>query len=369
MEDIQMTDDAPNIALETPISDVFVPPSIHRDELLRGDSYEHYSPVPPSLLSSSSSDNNTPGEPCCLGVDEAGRGPVLGPMVYGVFYLPIPLSDPLLKTTHHFDDSKVLTPAVRSDLMQALCTPGSDLHASCGWATSSLSARDIGAGMLRPPPAMYNLNAQAMDATISLIKGVLARGVNVREIYVDTIGQPAVYQKKLERVFPTTKITVAKKADSLYPSVSAASVCAKVTRDASLEVLYEARGAVDGAGAEEEADKEQVQEDVKASKSKKAKKDDGGMAWGSGYPSDARCVGWLRANMHPVFGWGPECRFSWGTAKDMLDTKGGVKMEWPMDEEEGTSRVTDFFVESDSKEQDADELGTWFGTPVGQEAF
>ncbi|KAK9426302.1 putative Ribonuclease [Seiridium unicorne] len=353
MEDTQMTDETPNLALETPISDVFVPPSIHRNELLSGESYTHYSPVPPSLLPSGS---QTIGEPCCLGVDEAGRGPVLGDMVYGVFYLPLPLSDPLLKTTHHFDDSKVLTPAVRSDLMQALCTADTDLHSSCGWATYSLSARDIGANMLKPT-TMYNLNAQAMDATISLIRGVFALGVNVKEIYVDTIGQPAAYQKKLERVFPTTKITVAKKADSLYPCVSAASVCAKVTRDAALEVLYEARAAADG--PEEEGGEGE----------KERKKKDEGMAWGSGYPSDGRCTNWLRTNMHPVFGWGPECRFSWGTAKDMLEGKGGVKVEWPLDDEEGTSRVTDFFVDSGTKEKDADELGTWFGTPAGLEAF
>ncbi|KAI0137420.1 ribonuclease HII [Xylariales sp. AK1849] len=341
MEDTQMTED-PNIALETPAPDVFVPPSIHRTTLLSGESYTHFSRVPPSLLPEASSGNDNP--PCCLGVDEAGRGPVLGPMVYGVFYLPLPLSTPLLKTTHHFDDSKVLTPAVRSSLMQTLCTPGSDLHASCGWAVSSISARDIGANMMKPTTT-YNLNAQAMDATIELIHGVLDRGVNVREIYIDTIGQPAVYQKKLERVFPTVNITVAKKADSLYPCVSAASVCAKVTRDAALEVLYEARAADEEKGA-----------------------DEAGLSWGSGYPSDARCVGWLRRNMHPVFGWGPECRFSWGTAKDMLDSKGGVKVEWPLDEDENTSRLTDFFDDG-SKEKDSDDLGTWFGTPVGLEAF
>ncbi|KAI1162631.1 ribonuclease H2 subunit A [Nemania serpens] len=353
MEDTQI-DDAPDIALETPGPDTFVPPSVDLAATLRGASYTHFSPVPPSLAADPSSPLE--GVPCALGVDEAGRGPVLGPMVYGVFYLPLTLSEPLLKTTHHFDDSKVLTPAVRSALMASLCAPDTDLHAACGWAVSSLSARDIGAGMLRPAGGVYNLNAQAMDATAELIEGVLARGVNVREVYVDTIGQPAAYQRRLERLFPTLKITVAKKADSLYPCVSAASVCAKVTRDAALGVLYEAwakdrraRGAEAGDG--EEAEAEEV------------------LFWGSGYPADARCVAWLRQNMHPVFGWGPECRFSWGTSKDMLEARGGVKVEWPADDDESTSRVTDFFVADGDREKDADELGTWFGTPAGLEAF
>ena len=345
MEDSQQTED---IALETPVSDVFIPPSVIQSSLLSGASYTHFSPVPPSLLPPP--DSQDAGTPCALGVDEAGRGPVLGPMVYGVFYLPLPLSDPLLRDTHHFDDSKVLTPAVRSSLMEVLCTPTTDLHTTCGWAISALSARDIGAGMLRPAGAAYNLNAQAMDATVELIRGVYARGVNIKEIYVDTIGQPAVYQRKLERVFPTAKITVAKKADSLYPCVSAASVCAKVTRDAALETLWKIRGRN---GADEDESGEV-------------------MAWGSGYPSDQRCVGWMKGNMHPVFGWGPECRFSWGTAKDMLEAApakgGGVKVDWPVDDDNDTHRLTDFFVAKED-EQGGDELGTWFGTPAGLEAF
>ncbi|KAK4122517.1 ribonuclease H-like protein [Parathielavia appendiculata] len=359
MEDSRQTED---IALETPPSNIFIPPSIISSSLLAGDSYSYFSPVPSSLLPPPSSPPGTTGPPCALGVDEAGRGPVLGPMVYGVFYLPLPLSDSLLRQTHHFDDSKVLTPTVRSSLMQTLCTPSTDnlLHTSCGWAITALSARDIGAGMLRPGAgSAYNLNAQAMDATVELIKGVYASGVNIREIYVDTIGQPAVYQARLERIFPTAKITVAKKADSLYPCVSAASVCAKVTRDAALETLWRARGRREVVEGEGEDGEEEEGAETK-------------MAWGSGYPSDARCVSWLRGNMHPVFGWGPECRFSWGTAKDMLEAAqakgGGVKVEWPVDEDIDTHRVTDFFVSKD-QERDGDELGTWFSIPAGLEAF
>ena len=271
-------------------------------------------------------------------------------MVYSLLYLPTTLHRSLLAQTHHFDDSKVLTPIIRSSLMQKLCTAGTDLHRNCGWATRVMSARDISAGMTKMAGS-YNLNAQAMDATIALIQDVFAKGINIREIYIDTIGSPAVYQKKLERIFPTTSITVAKKADSLYPCVSAASVCAKVTRDAALEVCYKtySENSLSEEGSSMTAE-----------------------GWGSGYPSDARCTAWLKANMNPVFGWGNECRFSWGTAKDLLEAKGNyTRVDWPTDDEDQGIRMTNFFATTtdDQQREAMGELGTWFGKPVTEEVF
>jgi ribonuclease H2 subunit A len=262
-------------------------------------------------------------------------------MVYGLFYLPAELHHSLLAETYHFDDSKVLTPKFRSSLMQTLCTPGTPLYTHCGWATRVMSARDISAGMLRRT-APYNLNAQAMDATIDLIKAVLAKGVNVMHIYIDTIGKPEVYQKKLEKIFPAKKITVAKKADSLYPCVSAASVCAKVTRDVALEMSYESAYATSSSAG-----------------------------WGSGYPSDARCSRWLKDNMHPVFGWGPECRFSWGTAKELLEIKNKrIRLDWPDEKDTANgTKISDFFIGQDMDEEDAAGLKNWFSQRGKQMAF
>lgn len=269
-------------------------------------------------------------------------------MVYGLFYLPLSDHHSLLAKKHHFDDSKVLTPQVRSRLMEELCRSGSDLHQKCGWATRVMSARDISAGMLKPN-GMYNLNAQAMDATIALLQDVFSKGINVREIYIDTIGSPQVYQKKLERIFPTTSITVAKKADSLYPCVSAASVCAKVSRDAALEVSYQ---------------------DYSHPEETSASCADG---WGSGYPSDARCTSWLNANIDPLFGWGNECRFSWGTAKDLLDAKGSVtKVEWPpSDDDDQSLRIADYFLSAKTAgdHETVSELASWFGRSAAAEVF
>lgn len=322
---------------DSPSSSVFIPPSIDRIPLLAGESYCYYSPCPTAIQPSNASPNSTDSKPtpCVLGIDEAGRGPVLGPMIYSAFYLPTDLHHSLLAGDHSFNDSKVLTPGVRSNLMRLLCTPGQNLCTSCGWAVKILSARDIASGMMRPGMGAYNLNAQALDATVQIIQGVIEdRNVNVTQVYVDTVGNPASYQSKLERFFPALKITVAKKADSLYPCVSAASVAAKVTRDVALDICYETAYRT---------------------------QPESGDTWGSGYPSDSKCVSWLRRNMDPVFGWGNECRFSWGTAKEMLESKGGARVDWPVDDDEGAQLSDYFALSAAAKSKDQDELRGWYG--------
>ena len=54
-----------------PTDDVFIAPSISEKELLFGRSYTHHSAIPETIV-------NDPNIECVLGVDEAGRGPVLG---------------------------------------------------------------------------------------------------------------------------------------------------------------------------------------------------------------------------------------------------------------------------------------------------
>ena len=60
-----------DITQKTPSQNVFIAPSIHEPAILNGASYTHHSPIPETITRDTSTE-------CVLGVDEAGRGPVLG---------------------------------------------------------------------------------------------------------------------------------------------------------------------------------------------------------------------------------------------------------------------------------------------------
>jgi ribonuclease H2 subunit A len=68
----------------------------------------------------------------------------------------------------------------------------------------------------------------SFESAMGLIRSTLNLGVSLAEVFVDTVGDPAKYEASLTERFPGIKFTVSKKADSLFPIVSAASIIAKV---------------------------------------------------------------------------------------------------------------------------------------------
>jgi len=353
-----------------------------------------------------------------LGIDEAGRGPVLGDMVYACAYWAESLNaalskagfmgecPPPLSSLHHTPtlhlgltytaathpaDSKQLTEARRRTLAAK-----ARAHPDVGFVVLPLTAPFISTSMLRRVP--YSLNAMSHDAAIEMVREVQRRGVTIAHVYVDTVGEPGSYERKLTAAFRNrVKFTVSKKADSLFPVVSAASILAKVARDAVLprwvfaepflaarfpppgtdaavSVLEEADaaggGGEAGSGAdsegEGEGDGDVVEEGAAAAPAAKRRR--GGVAdgaedgdastakpkptyppfakrlpgWrlhpshaGSGYPGDAITKRWLRETVEPLFGWPDVMRFSWGTAKELLKEV-AVEVDWGDDDDDGT---------------------------------
>uniref|UniRef100_A0A915HF45 Ribonuclease n=1 Tax=Romanomermis culicivorax TaxID=13658 RepID=A0A915HF45_ROMCU len=225
------------------------------------------------------------GKTCIVGIDEAGRGPVLGPMVYGA---GICLSGKETDLANNLcvADSKTLTDEKRRSIFDSMQNEPHCQHFA--YILEILSPYYISTSMLRR--SKYNLNEISHDTATKLV-------------YVDTVGQPESYQKKLETRFPMVDFCVSKKADSLYPVVSAASICAKVTRD---KIIDEWK-------CEEFSDR--------------AENEDKNPIWGSGYPSDPTTKKFMDENLHPIFGYPTLVRFSWATTQELLEKK-GVKFTW-----------------------------------------
>ncbi|GMY23445.1 ribonuclease H2 subunit A [Fagus crenata] len=230
-------------------------------------------------------------KPCIMGIDEAGRGPVLGPMVYGCLYCARSYQKTL--SSLNFADSKTLKEEKREELFENL-----KADESIGWAVDVIDPKELSAKMLKKNK--INLNEISHDSAIGLVVRILNMGVLLTEVYVDTVGDPEKYRTKLSERFPAIKFVVAKKADSLYPVVSGASIVAKVTRDRALREWV----------LDETAD------NILRN-------------FGSGYPGDPETKAWLKQHKHSVFGFPSLVRFSWGTCTPYF--KDIVEVLWESD--------------------------------------
>ncbi|KPI89246.1 putative ribonuclease H [Leptomonas seymouri] len=230
-----------------------------------------------------------------LGIDEAGRGPVMGPMVYTGAVISLAEHDDLVRLCH-VADSKMLDERHRIASLHQL-----QQLKSFRAFTVVVSPQEISSTMTGR--SGRNLNTLSHETAMQIIsQATLASAGKLCAAYVDTVGPPETYQAKLSGRFPHLRVTVSKKADSKYPIVSAASIVAKTTRDTSIEKL--------------------------------------GESVGSGYPSDPRAMAWLRSHVHRFFvfrhahdfvrhSWGPVAQL----AKDS-DVCIPVVFEQDLEEEE-----------------------------------
>uniref|UniRef100_A0A0R3RZJ7 Ribonuclease n=1 Tax=Elaeophora elaphi TaxID=1147741 RepID=A0A0R3RZJ7_9BILA len=246
--------------------------------------------------------------PCIMGIDEAGRGPVLGPMVYAC---AVTLLNENMLVEMGVDDSKVLTESKREEIFE--CMKGDSMSKVFGYACRSVSAQMISGAMLGR--TKYSLNKLSHDCALELLRLAISNNINIVEVYVDTVGPKGPYQTMLQKNFPGIRIIVSEKADAKFPIVSAASIVAKVKRDRALRNWVFPEGDVD----------------VPPN------------GYGSGYPGDPNTKDFLLKAIDHVFGYPNLVRFSWKTAEVLLHEK-AVICKWSSPENASSGRaITSFF--------------------------
>ncbi|CAF0709619.1 unnamed protein product [Brachionus calyciflorus] len=185
-------------------------------------------------------------------------------------------------------DSKSLSEKDRENIFEKI----NEENKFCGFAVKSLSPNAISTGMLGR--VKYNLNELSHDTAMSLIDTLYNQeGLKITHVYLDT-------------------------ADSIYPCVSAASICAKVTRD----TLLKNWNFTENCNLKE---------------------------YGSGYPGDPMTKKFLDASLNNVFGFVKLVRFSWSTAALKIK-KSCVAVKWPdafEDGEDGDEEIVDVTEENE----------------------
>jgi len=157
-----------------------------------------------------------------IGVDEAGRGCIIGPMVICAAAIN-PLDEYKMKELG-VKDSKKLTPLQRERLYPKVA------HMT-KYATVKITAQEL--NVLMDKYSLNEIEAMKIGALIDQL------GVHGATVYVDSPDNvPAKFARRIEKYMKTKhKIVSANHADDLYLIVSAASIVAKVTRDREIEKI------------------------------------------------------------------------------------------------------------------------------------
>ena len=202
------------------------------------------------------------------GVDEAGRGPVIGPLI--IAGVSIEETDIPKLVDIGVKDSKLLSPKRRETLASQI------KELAHNWHIISLSPAEIDR-VVESKIKLHKLNrleAQAMASVIAVLKPDVAY-VDASDVLADRFGEHIA-----ENLPFKLKIVSEHKADKKYPVVSAASILAKVEREKVISQLQKKHGNI-----------------------------------GCGYPSDSNTIKFLEDCIRKFGSYPDFVRKSWKTSK------------------------------------------------------
>jgi ribonuclease HII len=213
-----------------------------------------------------------------VGIDEAGRGSWLGPLVVGAFCAR--RSDLAALRTAGARDSKLLSPSARERVYERLEQLG------------TCRSVDLAPEEIDRYVAHNGLNELEATAFARLVRE-LAPTV----AYLDACDVDARrFGRRVARLAgPGTRIVARHRADRDLPVVGAASIVAKVRRDQAIRRLAESLGA-----------------DI-----------------GSGYPSDRRTVDFVRRTVTAGARRPPWLRRSWATTRRVIPARTARTLDDP----------------------------------------
>ncbi|MFO8133068.1 MAG: ribonuclease HII [Thermoplasmatota archaeon] len=204
------------------------------------------------------------------GIDEAGRGPVIGPMVVAGVWIPGAAEEELLAL--NVKDSKKHSPRRREELSAVIAD-------RFYYRLQVVAAEDIDS--LRAAMTLNELEAHVF-AKIGSEK-------RAGTYYLDSASTSETwFGERFQAGLPYDAAVVSRhEADDIYPVVSAASIMAKVERDRQVDMI--------AGELEPRLD----------------------LPLGSGYPSDARTRAFLKAWMQEYGDVPPHTRRSWKTVQKL----------------------------------------------------
>src|SRR3990172_6885113 len=209
-----------------------------------------------------------------VGIDEAGRGPVMGPLV--VAGVAVESDVPLRQL--NVRDSKKLTPEKREAL-----APEIERLGTCEFVVIPAERIDV----TRAEMSLNEFEAKLFASIIEALHPVTA--------YVDAADVDEIeFKKAVIREVPfDVEVVSQHNADELFPVVSAASILAKVRRDREMRAIEAEIGA----------------------------------SIGSGYPADPDTIAFLEKWIKEWGSLPPHTRTSWDTARRLLAESRNRKLD------------------------------------------